>query len=239
MAPPLAGAKDILGHRDAAAYVLLNGLTGPVNGKTYDAQMVPMNSNDDAWIAAVASYVRNSFGNHGAMLTAADVARIRAETKDRTTPWTVEELKTMLPHPLENTAAWKVSASHNDAGAKLAIDGNVETRWDTHGEQVPNQWYQVELPEQTVIVAVRLDQGKSANDYPRGYKLEVSDDGQKWKRIAQGKGLPGVTEISFAPVKTKFVKITQTGSQKGTYWSIHELSLMQPSSKGTLASAAK
>ena len=38
-------------------------MSGPVGGKTYDAQMVPMGMNDDEWIAAVASYVRNSAGH--------------------------------------------------------------------------------------------------------------------------------------------------------------------------------
>ncbi len=239
MAPPLAGSKEVLSHRDAAAYVLLNGLAGPVGGKTYDAQMVPMNTNDDAWIAAVASYVRNSFGNHGTCLTAADVAKIRAKVKDRETPWTVEELKTVLPHPMENTNAWKVTASHNTEAAKLAIDGDADTRWCTSVEQVPNQWFQVELPQEADIVGVKLDYGKSGNDFPREYKVEVSDDGQKWNRIAQGKGLPGSTDINFPLTKVKFVRITQTGAQKGTFWSVHELHLLQPSTKDVLAKTAK
>ena len=237
MAPPLAGSKEVLSHRDAAAYVLLNGLAGPVGGKTYDAQMVPMNTNDDAWIAAVASFVRNSFGNHGTFLTAADVAKIRAEVKDRTTPWTVEELKTVLPHPMQNTGAWKVTASQNAANAKLAIDGSIDTRWDTGAEQTPNQWFQVELPEETGIVGVKLDYAKSGNDFPRGYKVEVSADGQKWNRIAQGKGLPGSTDINFPLTRVKFLKITQTGEQKGTFWSVHELHLLQPATKDVLANS--
>jgi hypothetical protein len=42
----------------------------------YDAQMVHMAMNDDEWIAAVTSYVRNSFGNKGALIFPKDVARI-------------------------------------------------------------------------------------------------------------------------------------------------------------------
>jgi putative membrane-bound dehydrogenase-like protein len=229
IAPPLAGSKDLLGHRDAVAYILLNGMSGPVGSKTYDAQMIAMSMNDDAWIAAVGSYVRNAFGNHGAMIAAADVARIRAATKDRTEPWTANELHTILPHPLANTRDWKVTASHNSEHANLAIDGSIDTRWDTHGFQTPGQWFQIELPEETTIVYIRLDQGKSAGDYPRGYKVEISADGQTWgKPIAQGHGTPGATEIYFAPVKAKFIKITQTGTQQGLFWSIHELQVCEP-----------
>ena len=70
IAPPLAGSPTVRSHPDAVPLVLLNGLAGPIGGKTYDAQMVPMNTNDDEWIAAVASYVRNAFGNHGAIVSA-------------------------------------------------------------------------------------------------------------------------------------------------------------------------
>ena len=41
----------------------MHGLTGPIDGTTYTDVMVPMGSNNDDWIAAIALYVRNSFGN--------------------------------------------------------------------------------------------------------------------------------------------------------------------------------
>src|SRR5262249_24818575 len=78
MAPSLAGSKTVTGNRDGILNVVLKGLTGPVNGRTYEAQMVPMESNDDAWVAAITSYVRNSFGNHGTLIETNDVARVRA-----------------------------------------------------------------------------------------------------------------------------------------------------------------
>ena len=52
------------GHRDYVVKTLLHGLDGPIDGRTYaGGVMAPMGSNRDEWIAAVASYVRNSFGN--------------------------------------------------------------------------------------------------------------------------------------------------------------------------------
>ncbi len=51
MAPPLAGSPRVQGHRDYVINVLLNGLTGPVDGRTYTEVMVPMASNSDEWIA--------------------------------------------------------------------------------------------------------------------------------------------------------------------------------------------
>src|SRR6185295_315238 len=93
MGPPLAGSPRVQGHRDYVIKVLLNGLTGPVGGKTYTEVMIPMGTNKDEWIAAIASYVRNSFGNTGVFVTPADVARVRAATTGRKAPWTSAEIE--------------------------------------------------------------------------------------------------------------------------------------------------
>ena len=101
---------------------------GPVDGKNYTAQMVPMESNDDEWVAAVTSYVRSHLGNHATLITPADVARARAAVRNRKEPWTLEELQARLPQPLTNQDAWKVTASHNAPSARLAIDGDIQSR---------------------------------------------------------------------------------------------------------------
>ena len=91
MAPPLAGSPRVNGHRDYIINAVLYGLTGPVEGRTYSQVMIPMGTNDDEWVASVASYVRQSFGNIGGFVTPADVARVRAATRDRKTPWDVDD----------------------------------------------------------------------------------------------------------------------------------------------------
>jgi hypothetical protein len=232
MAPPFAGSKTIAGHRDGPALVLLHGLAGPVNGKMYEAQMVSMATNTDDWIASVASYVRNSFGNSGAFVTPDEVKRLRIATKDRTQPWTQKELIDALPKPLGDAKSWKLTASVNPGGCSAAIDGDAKTRWDTKASQAPGQWFQIELPAETEVAAVRLDAAKSGNDFPRGYKVELSTDGKVWgKPVAEGKGGGPVTDIPFAPAKAKFIRITQTGSVQGKFWSIHELEVLKAGGK--------
>lgn len=224
IAPALAGSLDIASHRDAIAYILLNGITGPIGGKTYDAQMVSMNSNNDEWIAAVGSYVRNSFGNHGAVLKAADVKRIREETKDRKEPWTAESLHATLPQPL-NSGAWKATASEAADKAALAIDNQSKTLWSTKVNQKTGQWLQVELPTASAISGVRLDQSKAATDNPKSFRVEVSMDGVKWTKAADANGLAGASEVYFTSVQAKFVKLTVVGAQKDKPWSVCELQL--------------
>ena len=95
LAPPLAGSPVVLGPPAQSILVLLHGLTGPVNGKTYVTQMVPMATNSDRWIASVLSFVRNSFGNEAPFITPKEVTRLRAETATRQHPPTHEEVKAL------------------------------------------------------------------------------------------------------------------------------------------------
>lgn len=229
MAPPLGGSKTVNGLSEQLIHVLLKGLSGPVNGKKYDAQMVAMESNDDQWIAAVASYVRNNFGNNASLVRTNEVAAVRTAFKDRSQPWTLEEMRDVIPQILTNRSEWKVSASHVSDRAVRAIDGKPETRYETGVEQVPGMWFQIELPEETTVSGIWLDAASSNRDYPRGYRVDISSDGKQWiQSIAVGKGNARTTQIMFEPVKTKFIRIMQTGTARGLFWSIHEMQLLQP-----------
>ncbi|MEO0446681.1 MAG: c-type cytochrome, partial [Verrucomicrobiota bacterium] len=79
LAPSLVGSKTIAGHPDLAAKVVLHGLTGPIEGKTYPGEMIAMASNGDAWIADVLSYIKNSFGNQYGFIAPASITRIRED----------------------------------------------------------------------------------------------------------------------------------------------------------------
>jgi len=229
IAPPLGGSQVVNGVSDGLIDVVLKGLNGPVNDKSYAALMVPMQSYDDGWVAAITSYVRNSFGNDTSFVDVTNVARVRAAAKNHDAPWTREELQAVLPQPLTNRAHWKVTASHNSQSAPLAIDGDIKTRYDTAQPQVPGMWFQIELPAATTISGLRLNAGTSFQDFPRGYKVELSDDGQTWGQpVATGQGSSPVTDIFFPPTKTRFVRIAQTGSTEGLFWSIHELNIFTP-----------
>jgi hypothetical protein len=230
MAPPLSGSKTVTGLPDMVLNVILKGLSGPVNEKKYDAQMVPMESNDDEWIAAVASYIRNNFDNNASFITTNEVARVRAAFKQRSLPWTHDELKDVVPQYLSPRTNWVLTASHNKDVLTNAIDGKMDTRYDTGVPQATNMWVQIELPAATNIAGVYLDAGTSPKDFPKKYKVEVSADGKDWgkKPVASGSGNARTTEIMFKPVKTKFIRITQTGESKDRWWSIHEMQLLQP-----------
>ena len=89
IAPSLIGSPRVMGDKEVLIKILLNGLSGPVDGKDYGI-MLPMKSNDDNWIANVASYIRSM--NDTTTISNRDVRDIREETKDREDYWTLKDL---------------------------------------------------------------------------------------------------------------------------------------------------
>ncbi|MEP6949407.1 MAG: HEAT repeat domain-containing protein [Ginsengibacter sp.] len=99
-APSLVAAKPFEPpEKNTAIRLLLNGLTGPVNGKTYPGEMPALAANSDRWIARVLSYARYEFGNNhrtknvlSPIVKPDEVKKIREENKSRNKAWTLEEL---------------------------------------------------------------------------------------------------------------------------------------------------
>lgn len=228
LAPSLVDSKILHGHRDLATKVVLHGLTGPVDGKTYPGEMIAMASNGDKWIAAVLSYVRNSFGNQLGFLSEAEVTRIREEAAGRETPWTEAELLASVPQALPNRSRWKLTASHNEKDVKNAIDGNLATRYTTGRSMEAGMWFQVELPEAVEVAGLILDAAGSRNDYPRGCDVQLSTDGKTWSAPIHKKEeqAPKIA-IEFPGQPAKFIRITQTGKHR-LFWSIHDLQVLKP-----------
>ncbi|WP_460958031.1 DUF7133 domain-containing protein [Spirosoma litoris] len=94
-APPLVGSPRVKGDKTLLMQLLLNGMRGPVDGKTYPDMMPSMAANDDKWIASVLSYVRNSseLGNKSSVVTPEEVAYTRANTPVIPAGMTQQELE--------------------------------------------------------------------------------------------------------------------------------------------------
>ena len=78
--PPLAGSDYLLKDKARAIATVVHGRTGAitVNGKQFDSVMPPMSQLSDEEIANVLTYVSNSWGNKGWLVSTTDVAAIRA-----------------------------------------------------------------------------------------------------------------------------------------------------------------
>jgi mono/diheme cytochrome c family protein len=102
--PPLAGTKWVTGNEERLIKVVLKGMQGSIEvlGRQYGGQ-VPMTPfggmmKDDE-VAAVLTYVRNSFGNKAPAISSEKVKEVRATTKDKVNFYTPQEL--LKEHPME------------------------------------------------------------------------------------------------------------------------------------------
>lgn len=110
VAPPLLGSKRLTADKALAIRIVLHGLQGPVDGKSYPGDLMPaQGANNDQWIASVLSYARFEFGGaafrnnnsqrpNTPFITAEDVKKVREATASRNKPWTIAELEA-IPTP--------------------------------------------------------------------------------------------------------------------------------------------
>ncbi len=80
--PPLAQSDYLMADKERSIRVVLNGLSGAVtvNGKVYNSVMPPMSQLNSDEVANIMTFVRNSWGNSGSVVTPAEVAKVRALT---------------------------------------------------------------------------------------------------------------------------------------------------------------
>ena len=234
MAPALAGATRIQGHPEYAIRVVLRGMDGAIDGKTYSGNMMaPMGDQSDEWVADVLSFVRNSLSNDASFVTPEQVADIRKRTAEQTTMYRFDNLIKNVPHEFTVQDGIKATASHT---ASTRIGGNVTPLsaftyegWSTGVKQQKGMWYQIELPKEMTLTEVQFNAPSSfkrgwrpdpkapqgpppmVQTFPRTYTVETSSDGTNWQEtIASKKGSNGDNILVFNGLKTKFLRIKLT-----------------------------
>lgn len=102
--PPLAGSPWVTGSEERLIKLVMKGMLGPieVNNKKYTGQ-VPMtpfgNLLKDEEIAAVLTYVRNTFGNTGTAVSPEKVKQVRKTIEHKQDFYSPEQL--LKEHPME------------------------------------------------------------------------------------------------------------------------------------------
>ena len=94
-APAFANSEWALGTPNRMIRIPIVGLAGPVQvaGQQWNLAMPAMGAalpDDD--LAAVLTYIRQSWGNKASAVTPEQVKAVRAEVGNRTQPWTAEQL---------------------------------------------------------------------------------------------------------------------------------------------------
>lgn len=96
--PPLAGSEWVLGGTERLIRVVQHGLVGQisVSGQNYNFPGgmqgfgAAMSAGD---LANVLTYIRNTWGNEGTMITKEMIEKVRADESSRASQWTQAELE--------------------------------------------------------------------------------------------------------------------------------------------------
>ncbi|GHT45962.1 hypothetical protein FACS189440_02960 [Bacteroidia bacterium] len=144
-------------------------------------------------------------------------------TADKGGYWVVKELYVNLVTEKDDRFGWTMTASHNNDRAAWALDGDLSTRWES-GPQNGVEWIILDMKTAHEFNTILLNQN-DGGDYPREYAVYVSDDASDFgEPVASGTGTDKITRIELAVDQTvRYIKIAQTGTSGGIYWSINEL----------------
>jgi hypothetical protein len=133
---------------------------------------------------------------------------------------------TGMPLP---TTGWIASAAAtymNSVPAK-ALDGALNTMWESGTSQVPGMWFQVDMLEPRPFFALEL-LCASNGDYPRSLRVLVSVDGQTFTPITGT--VPGEKSRRFDFATAQLARRIKRELQQdtgGLWWRIDELSVLQ------------
>ncbi|WP_200411488.1 family 20 glycosylhydrolase [Virgibacillus salexigens] len=127
-----------------------------------------------------------------------------------------------------NVAAGKPArASSNETAyltPDLAVDENETTRWASG--YTDQEWIYVDLLKQQPINTVVL---KWESAYGKGYKIQVSNDGENWKNVNTTTNGDGGKDVIHFPVEdARYVRMQ--GTERAINWgfSLYEFEVYQP-----------
>ncbi|TFW30180.1 c-type cytochrome [Duganella callida] len=125
------------------------------------------------------------------------------------------------------------SAVEGPNAAKLAVDGNLGTRWSSAADN--GAWIQFDFGAKTQVGYMKL---VWENAYGKEYKLQVSDDGQNFTTVRTvSNGAGGTEEFFNLGVNARYIRMQ--GVQRATQYgySLFEVQFKTPGSDNSVGSA--
>lgn len=231
MAPALAGSARMQGHPEYAIKIVLHGMDGAIEGKTYAGNMMAsMKDQSDQWVSDVISYIRSELSNDASFVSPEQVAKVRAKTAGQTAMYKYADLLKQTPYevPAQNL---KATASH---AFSTRIGGNASAQsafnyegWSTGGKQEKGMWFQVEFPQEVKLAEIHFTATQITkpgwrptpgsppasrpivHTQPRVYNVETSLDGKSWQAVMTNvKGEQGANILTLNAAKAKYLRLS-------------------------------
>ena len=132
-----------------------------------------------------------------------------------------------------------LSANINQHIVDSMSDGDMKTRWVT-GPQESGMMLEIDLGSPRAVAELQMSLGSSASDFPRGLRIEASEDRSAWREIwrgsSAGRALIGALEdlgsvplrYDLGSTRTRFLRLWLTENDDTFFWSIAELQVLGP-----------
>ena len=113
------------------------------------------------------------------------------------------------------------------------MDGDRRTCWTTDRPMRAGDWLMVDLGRARELHGLRMDHAAAPNEWPRGLRVEASEDEQSWQTVAEltaeqvENGLrtgENVLTVEFG-ARGRHLRLTQLGTDRNR-WSLYELELI-------------
>ncbi|HVF90596.1 MAG TPA: discoidin domain-containing protein [Blastocatellia bacterium] len=152
--------------------------------------------------------------------------------RDRNHPWSIAELRTnrdtdvvdsdeddkRLDRPVRRATAQGFS------DINLAIDDSPATRASTGRANYIGDFVMLDLGGSYTVSKVTQIHDPDDRDFPARYKVEVSEDGSRWRQVYEGEGQNGRSRANFDSARARFVRITATDDRNSRRpWSISKI----------------
>ncbi|MFH1059616.1 MAG: hypothetical protein V1797_13180, partial [Pseudomonadota bacterium] len=142
--------------------------------------------------------------------------------------------------PLGLTAA---RLSSSAPGREESVrDGDPATRWDTTRPRRAGDFFQIDLPQARRLAGVSLAALPAPQDLPEDLVLELSADGQEWRRVECQRRVPGPlvfagdgllsayqgrVDLVFPAQAVRGLRLGLAQGHPRYYWSLYEVNLWE------------
>lgn len=144
-----------------------------------------------------------------------------------------------LPQNLVKVSPAQLHArsSINANQAAMALDGNPDTVWQTKRQQLPGDWFEVELREARPIHVIEITDFQEAFDAPLSFRLWIEAPGEGMREVMRRGDVRMYRDQVYHPQGFVFrlvlpqpiwasrVRIELMDTVAGRWWSIPELNL--------------
>jgi hypothetical protein len=144
--------------------------------------------------------------------------------------WSIAELRTNRdPDPVEDdddlaNRPIRAITSEGLSNITAVTDDNNTTRATTRTANYAGNWVQADLGGSYTVSRVLQIHEPDRADFPGRYRIEVSEDGRRWRTVFEGEGERNRSGATFSPTRARYLRITAIANRNLEHpWSIYKL----------------